>query len=323
MSNPCHAITHAFARRLVSSFTRIDTTVDIYQHQQIGSTVENYTLLPPPAYELSWSTGALESLIHPKQARLHFLKEHHPDRTTQMQSTARAIQAHFSHIMYRPLLLVGHPCCGSEYMSWLSGTLGLDIGNEKRGKHGICSWMLAVHDDTPLATVDKYAACRKLTYFSHRIHYVRNPRDAIPDIVHDNNLNPEALEYRRRHIRNTFGIDIEDCATGLERAALSYVYWNRIIELDGTEATVRIEDQQEKLAGLFFEYGLLAQRPVPGWQIPAEIEKNRQSPNMQTGHESISEESWLNIRKDILEALNIQCGKYGYEKVTAESTSSC
>lgn len=74
MSNPCHAITSAYARALLGEFQSVNHTSDVFQHSlaTVSKTCA-HTVFPPIAYELSWSTGALDSLIHPKDIRAQYL----------------------------------------------------------------------------------------------------------------------------------------------------------------------------------------------------------------------------------------------------------
>jgi GR25 family glycosyltransferase involved in LPS biosynthesis len=94
MSNPCYALNHAMARRLLATSGAITTTVDIYVHKIVGLQVKHNTLEPPLAYELSWSTGELRSDIRPKtvyierlEAKLRTLPPNDPER----ESVAKAI----------------------------------------------------------------------------------------------------------------------------------------------------------------------------------------------------------------------------------------
>jgi len=75
MANCCYAINEAMSHHLADSLKIIDTTSDIYIHDIIGSQVNHYTVMPPPVYELSWSTGELRSEIRPKQARIDHLSQ--------------------------------------------------------------------------------------------------------------------------------------------------------------------------------------------------------------------------------------------------------
>jgi hypothetical protein len=72
-SNPCYAINQAMGSLLIDSLEKIDTTSDLYLHFIIGSRVNHFTVMPPPVYELSWSTGELVSEIHPKQKHIDHL----------------------------------------------------------------------------------------------------------------------------------------------------------------------------------------------------------------------------------------------------------
>jgi hypothetical protein len=73
MANPCYAINSVMAKYLLESLEEISTTSDVYLHRIIGSTVNHYTVMPPPVYELSWSTGEMISEIRPKEKRVEYL----------------------------------------------------------------------------------------------------------------------------------------------------------------------------------------------------------------------------------------------------------
>jgi len=75
MANPCYAINAAMSNHLIDSLKKINTTSDIYIHRIIGSSINHYTVMPPLAYELSWSTGELLSEIRPKQKRIDHLRQ--------------------------------------------------------------------------------------------------------------------------------------------------------------------------------------------------------------------------------------------------------
>jgi len=312
MSNPCHAITRAFAQRLLSEFRKIDTTVDVYQHQQVGEKATAFTLFPPLAYELSWSVGAVDSLIHPKPVRVQYLQRHHPDRVVQIESAAQAVQAHFSHVLYRPLLVVGHPRCGSGYMSGLLQASGLDVGHEKMGRHGISSWMFATDDDKMPFAQDKYSVSRKTSYFQYCIHHVRDPRVAVPSIMRDNKYSAPSFQFRRRHIRKRFGIDLQDYTSEIERAVLSYVYWNRMIAAGGIDLVVRVEDGQDQFLGWLLDRGLITVMPGQTSLPPKNVNSDKPYKGVVYEKPALEESDWLSIESGILSELNAQCRQYGY-----------
>jgi FkbM family methyltransferase len=70
MSNPCFICNKYYAKSFIRNLKVIDTTSDIYIHKNILSldkSIQAYTLLPQPIYELSWGKNAkFISEIHPK-----------------------------------------------------------------------------------------------------------------------------------------------------------------------------------------------------------------------------------------------------------------
>ena len=67
MANPCYAVNEEMAQLLIDSLRDIATTSDVFIHRIIGPKAAHYTVEPPAAYELSWSTGELRSEIRPKR----------------------------------------------------------------------------------------------------------------------------------------------------------------------------------------------------------------------------------------------------------------
>jgi len=315
MSNPCHAITRSLARRLLDNFSRVDHTVDVYQHQQVGSEVANYTVFPPLAFELSCSVGALESLIHPKPVRVGYLQRHNPDNKEQIASAVQSLQRHVSHILFRPLLVIGHPRCGSGYMSKLLQTAGLDVGHERMGKHGISSWMFAVTDDRVPFAADTYSGSRRLSHFQYIVHHVRDPRNAVPSIMRDNMRSEKSFRFRRRHIKQAFGVDLEEYSSETERAVLSYIYWNRIVERNAVDIVVRVEDEEDKLLKYLGEKKIISAGTEWAGKPGKDINSNKPYQGIIYDKPCISNDDWLAVSPDILEMLNRQCVEYGYQEI--------
>ncbi len=92
MSNPCHAVTGAYARGLLEAFDRVRHTPDVFQHRLAPVAREHaFTIFPPIASELSWSTGVFESLIHPKEVFAQRLEEkgQHAEAEAYLQRVTR------------------------------------------------------------------------------------------------------------------------------------------------------------------------------------------------------------------------------------------
>lgn len=100
MSNPCHAITSAYASALLAEFDGVNHTADVFQHSFAKvSDVHARTVFPPIAYELSWSVGALESLIHPKDIRARYLETH--GRQSEAETYRIQVARHVTQVSHR------------------------------------------------------------------------------------------------------------------------------------------------------------------------------------------------------------------------------
>lgn len=316
MANPCHAINRQFARRMLSEFRMIDHTVDTFQHERVGMQVDNFTIFPPLSYELSWSTGAVDSLIHPKEIRVSYLEHSSPKQTDKIATAQQAVQQHVSHIFHRLLLVIGHPRCGSGYMSQLLQSAGLAIGHEQVGEHGISSWMFAVDDQQVPFAGDEYAVSRQSFSFQYTIHHVRDPRSAVPSIMRDNQYSVQSFQFRRKHILRAFGIDLEDYASELERAVLSYIYWNKLVEKNHIDLVVRVEDEEDRVMAFLADKHLTGAAGTLEELPTKDVNSNKLYQGIHYDKPTVTEAQWSGVRTDIMDLLNEQCGKYGYPSIT-------
>jgi Glycosyltransferase family 25 (LPS biosynthesis protein) len=312
MSNPLHAITNEFARKLISGFQIIDTTVDVYQHKQFEDKACTYTVMPPLAYELSWSTGEMNSLIHPKPIRVQYLKENQPGEDEKITAAEKAVTEHIAHILHRPFLVVGHPRCGSGYMSKLTTALGLPVGHEKMEQYGISSWMFAVLDENPFA-FDKYAAFRNLNHFEYCIHHVRNPKFAIPSIMRENKYSEISYEFRRKHIKLHFEIDMDEANSEIDKAVLSYIYWNKIILKSHVDLTVRIEDADKYFTNWLLQKQIVGEPRTAVNMPPKDINSGKPYKGIVYDKPCLTDMDWHSISPSLLLELNQQCRQFGYE----------
>jgi GR25 family glycosyltransferase involved in LPS biosynthesis len=311
MSDPCYALNRAMAAKLLDSFERVDTTVDIFVHQRVGSKVANFTLFPPLAAELSWSHGAVESLIHPKPVRVSYLKKHHPERVQEIEATIQALWTHVKHVAYRPLLAIGHPRCGSGYMEQLLKAYGLDVGHERMGKDGISSWMFAVEDENPFA-LNPLAATRKNKHFRHVIHFVRDPRTAIPSIIRENRHSEKSYAFRRRHILKTYEIDLDDAGSEVEKALLSYIYWNKIIEEQKTDIVLRVEDAEDSTLRFLKAIDIVAKDRSIDSPPPKDVNRQKLYQGKLPERPDLSDEDWQSVSNLHKSEINEMCQRFGY-----------
>lgn len=151
---------------------------------------------------------------------------------------------------YRKFLIIGHPGSGTKYMTKLFQTYDLNVGHEAIGPNGICSWMSSHY--APVGhLIDVYAFAMPRRFedkFDVVIHLVRNPWDSIGNILIEN-ANEKSFKFRRNIIMYHFFIDLNKY-NQMDRAALSYIYWNRLTEAQGPDYRIRIEDADDEVPKL-------------------------------------------------------------------------
>ncbi len=227
MANPAHILTPAYARALLSRFETVNHTSDTFMHKIAPKPGEAITVFPPIASDLSWNTGAMESTIHPKPIRSKWL--HKNGETNQANINDHKVKQHIQHMFHRPLLITGHPRCGTGFAAALCQQIGLDVGHEGDGTHGVSSWMMATDADENPWFRAPVAKTRRALHWDVLIHMVRDLDTALPSVMRENEHAPISLAFRREHIHTKYNVDI--CATEnlVERAALSIIYWNRMV----------------------------------------------------------------------------------------------
>lgn len=255
MSNPCHAITKQFAASLLNRLDGIKHTVDVYQHQQAPKPGEAFTILPPIAYETSWSEGGSESTIHPKSIRSKYLRN--KGELDAAAANDQQIRKHVKKMYFRPLMITGHPRCGTGYAAKLCQQMGLKIGHEALDRDGISSWMFAVNSAENPWGNDFVAKDRRRFTWRHMIVPVRDPQTAIGSIMRDSAHAPKSYAFRRDHILRALNIDLDDFATPLERAIWSLCGWSRIILSQSPDLVFRIEDGHHDLKLFLRENGYM------------------------------------------------------------------
>ncbi len=269
--------------------------------------------MPPLFYELSWSTGAVDSLIHPKEVRLEYLLEK-GEKGRDYQLAEARLQSHKKHTDVYKFLGLGHPRCGSGYTSSVLKAVGLDVGHEKLEKDGIVSWMFATDNDAPWA-LNEGARTRRFKYFEHVIHHVRNPRSAIPSILRDDEHSEASHQFRRHGILDAFSVDIDDYETPLARAVASFVYWNKLVAEQRPNVVYRVEDEEDKLIQYLVKHGVIeaSEVRVEKLQLP---DKNVNADKAYQGKRyekpTVDDSDYFRLPEILLKDLNAYCHHYGY-----------
>lgn len=189
----------------------------------------------------------------------------------------------------KKFLIIGHPRCGTGYMSQLFKSFGYDVGHEEMGEHGISSWMFAAFSDhVPFGD----NTLRKQYKFENSIHVVRNPVDAIASIAFTE------TDIRSYNYRKDF-ISIDDHANEVHRAVQSYIAWNKLIEAQGPDMRVQVENAIEELETIL--------NKRPNWEMVPDTNYNSRYHEELT-IEQIKEYCSLSLNKELTKIIE----KYGY-----------
>lgn len=309
MSNPCFGITAAFAAKAVEKFSGFYHTADIYLHRDLPEPGEAFTVFPPIASELSWSTGEAPSLIHPKEIRVEYL-ERLGDRVAADAERAR-VAANRVHMFHREILVTGHPRTGTGYAASLLQQLGFDVGHEKAGDDGLSSWMFAADaQDYPYAQ-DSVAASRQTLHWDLLLHVVRDPATAVASIMRDNLWAPPSYEFRRTHILSQTGLDLDLLADNFERAVLSLICWSRMILAMKPDFWFRLEDAHEALPRFLVLRGHIDATAVPKLDTKA-VNADKAYKGERKPKPEIRDEDWSKLSSEAKAGLKWYCYRFGY-----------
>jgi GR25 family glycosyltransferase involved in LPS biosynthesis len=316
MSNPCHALTRKFARRLLQEFRGIRHTVDVYQHAQVPRKGEAFTILPPIASELSWSEGSFDSTIHPKPIRADYLARIGAHQESSEHE--RIVHLHVKKKVFRPLLLTGHPRCGTGFAASLCRQLGVDVGHERMGKAGIASWMFAVDAEENPYFLDEAARTRRTFAWDSMIAVVRDIAVAVASVMRDSLRAPPSYQFRRDQILRELALDLDSLPSDMERAVWSITSWYRIILGQNPDLCFRVEDQHEQVRSHLRAAGLLGehfeQQPLDVSPVNAEkLYKGVFYPKP-----IVSVDAWQSLSAAAKAEVAWYCQRFGYPDPTIE-----
>ena len=292
MSNPMYSINPEMAKVLIEEFKTIDTTVDVYVHNNIGVKYKNYTLMPPLAHELSYSHGKVESLVRPREKRIKRLQKQNVENA---KKELNNYDCHIDKAIVKKILVIGHPRTGSGYISELLKAYGLDVGHEEMGEDGIVSWMFSVYDLNNPFYLNKYARSRYFASFENIIMFARDPLTAIPSIIRENSASKISLAFRVKHIKKNYKINIQEIEDHLEKAIEIYYLWSKlVIENNRPSLVVRIEYDDDILFDFLKRQGLNV--VVNSDELPSkEVNSNKKYKGKNIEKPKIDFNMWLGL----------------------------
>lgn len=318
-SNPCHALTRAFARALLERDRGIFHTVDHFIHEFGPRPGEAFTVLPPIASELSWTEGRFASVIHPKAVHIEHLRQE--GRNDEAAIAEARLTAHIKKKYFRPLLIVAHPRCGTGFAAGICQQLGLDVGHEKLGRSGISSWMFAVDADANPYALDPVARTRRALAWKHLVMPVRNLAEAAPSVMRDSQHAPPSYQFRRQHILEKLGVELEQFPTPFERAVRSIVGWARIVLAQSPACVFRIEDQSERLRAFLKDIGLIGAASDAVVLDTAPVNENKPYGGVRYDKPSVGAKDWAGLSDESKAEVEWYCQQFGYRSPLSVETA--
>lgn len=241
MSNPFFIVNRAFSELAHTRLNTIDHTADVMIHNHLSKSTKAYTLNAKIVIDRSWGLGNAPSLIHPKPYHLRYLKDRYGESSLQYQQENERLKNHRKKAHTRLYGFIGSPRCGSHYLSAFMNKNGLEIGHEALGKDGICAWQYAISSTQYPYIADNLASSDYFLHIDHWYLYTRHPSKAIPSLIIENSKAPLSYAFRRKVINATFGINLDEIADPIERAAQSYIYWYQLALRRDIKAILRVE----------------------------------------------------------------------------------
>lgn len=242
MSNPFFLANRAFARLACERLDRIDHTADVIIHMNLMEQARCYTLNAQPVADRSWGLADAPSLIHPKAQHLDYLCKRFGESSPQATQEAKRIQNHLKKASSVSYCFTGSPRCGSHYVSAFLRKNGLDIGHEQLGRDGICAWQFAASSDSYPYISNRQASSDFFVHADHWFLYARNPISAIPSLIVENQKAPLSYAFRRDAIYEDSGVNLDDFAAPVERAARAYAHWYLLALKRKPKAVLRVEN---------------------------------------------------------------------------------
>jgi len=208
----------------------------------------------------------------------------------------------------KKIVIVGHPKTGFKYISDLFLYFDYDVKHMAMGIHGTANWMWTLTPQDSFYTeikTNRPADPETLQI----IHLVRNPFFAIPIIIKDdlattNSKDKEdsSLDIRKKVIYHQFRVNLDEY-TSLDRAVLSFLLWNKLIEEQSPVTAIQVENAAEQLSDYLSTNGF-------------SIKQNGRIPSRQLAH--VPPVDWSTLRPDLLKYLNEWCTEYEYPTISEQ-----
>ena len=209
-------------------------------------------------------------------------------------------------------LMMANPRTGSRYSSQIFSQFGFDIGHEYLGKDGMVSWVHTAHN---LNTPDflQQGLQKRISRYDlnceHLLMMIREPLATISSMIYQNR-GLVSFNYRRFHIWQAFGVDIQEYSSILDIAVASYLYWVDLMVLQKPEKIFKLETIEFDLKNYFIDNNITF--------IDNHIDKENTDRNETTKKWSIQKkklgpEDFVNLDASLKAKLIKFCTTYEYD----------
>lgn len=221
----------------------------------------------------------------------------------------------FKKRLQRPIVITGHPRCGTTSAASLCQRLSLDVGDEYVGAHGISSWMMAVDDRHNPYAGDELGRSRRNLAWDWLFLVVRDIKSAVPSVIVENEHAADSYAFRRKHIRKQLGIDLDDAPDALGKAILSLSCWSRIVLAQSPHFVFRIEDQQNEFRDFLVAHGVA---PSAAATLDVNENVNARKPYAGVTYEKphIAFDVWGRLGSDLKDHVTWYSQQFGYRDPT-------
>jgi hypothetical protein len=208
-------------------------------------------------------------------------------------------------------LIIGHPRCGSGFTAHLFSKLGIPASHETEpiNKSALSSWAFNIEHEPndlikPRYGIDGWGWRGKYS-FKHTITHLRNPFDALPSIINENEYD-WSFHIRNKYIKKITHKRVS--GSPVERAILGYIYWNKIA-INKSEFYFRIESEEDFQSLVIF---LQSKNEDPQSIDFTSLKKVNSKP---LDKKQIEKDQYKFISSEIKSELFDFCAQYGYEYI--------
>lgn len=199
------------------------------------------------------------------------------------------------------ILGLGHPRTGTKFTAEILVSMGLDVGHEKLGEHGIVAWPL-VYPKGPWPWVSRTP---HTGITPMRIVYnVRSPHRSIKSIVYTDDKKEKSGKWRKKYLDLPLRGEVHN---RVEHAIISLLRFDQLIMAQSPDLVYRIEDQDKSLVQMVQDDWTGSPRSLKDYRNPGIVNAR----NYDDKDQCLDEE-FDSVSDYFKDSINRYCDRYGY-----------